>query len=66
MNNNDVIITIMRDGDHYLMKWTDLRMVEAYGGYGIKSYEGILFVNMQELASFVNNEMGLGVLFAVE
>lgn len=66
--SDTIIITIMKDGDNgeYLFKWKDLRMVEAWGGYGFKSSTGVLFVNMQELTSFVNNNMNLAALFEVE
>lgn len=63
---NTIIITIMQDGGYYWLKWKDRRMCDAYGGHGIRTTSGALFVNMQELTSFVNNNMNLAALFEVE
>ena len=61
-----IIITIMQDGGYYWLKWKDRRMCDAYGGNGMRTTSGVLFVNMQEITAYVNNELGLAALFEVE
>ena len=56
-------ITIIKDSDGYY--WLTCKRPEftrAWGN-GIKAHESILFKNMQEIATWANNTLGVECLF---
>ena len=57
-------ITILKDGDYYWLTCKNPIFREAWGD-GVKTTANMLYTNMRELATWVNNQLGQACLFEI-